>query len=185
MKKCLLVIILLIIMTLKVSALEKVEFNRCIDGDTVSLKINGKVKRVRMLAIDTPESVTPEKPVGYYGVDASKFTCNLMTDAHNIYLEYDDNSDREDKYGRVLAYVYADDVMVQRELLKYGYAKVAYLYGDYKYTSEFKELERVAKENKLGIWIDEVDRDKTFFELLTEMIMKITNALTDLSKSVL
>ena len=184
---------ILLIMTLKVSAIEKVAFNKCIDGDTVSLIVDGKIRRVRMLAIDTPESVTPDRPVGEYGVDASHYTCELITNAKNIYLEYDDNSDREDKYERVLAYVYADDIMIQKELLKKGYAKVAYLYGDYKYTKEFKELEKYAKENKLGIWQDDIKEEieeeereeKAILEEILDFIIKIIKAIITFFKNVL
>jgi len=186
-------IFILLIMSFKVTAKEKVLFNKCIDGDTVSLIVNGKTRRVRMLAIDTPESVTPERPIGEYGVDASKYTCELITNAKNIYLEFDDNSDKEDKYERLLAYIYADDVMIQKELLKMGYAKVAYLYGDYKYTDEFKELERIAKENKIGIWQDykeeekqkEIEEEKSFFEELIDIIMKIIKAIINFFKFML
>ena len=184
---------ILLIMTLKVSAIEKVAFNKCIDGDTVSLIVDGKIRRVRMIAIDTPESVTPDRPVGEYVVDASHYTCELITNAKNIYLEYDDNSDREDKYERVLAYVYADDIMIQKELLKKGYAKVAYLYGDYKYTEEFKELEKYAKENKLGIWQDDIKEEieeeekeeKTILEEILDFIIKIIKAIITFFKNVL
>ena len=191
-------IFILLIMTLNVSASEKikVKLNHCIDGDTANLKINGVNRRVRMLAIDTPESVTPDRPVREYGVDASKYTCDLLTNAENIYIEYDENSDREDKYERVLAYIYVDDLMVQKELLKKGYAKVAYLYGDYKYTKEFKELEQSAKDNKLGIWqdykeenkkeeIEEKEEEKSFFEELIDFIVKTFKAIINFFKFML
>lgn len=136
---------------------EKVEvkFNKCVDGDTVKVNLDGEVKTVRFLAIDTPESVHPEKEVEAFGKEASDYTCNLVKNAKKLYLEYDKNSDKEDKYGRQLAYVYADDLMVQKELIKVGYAKVAYLYADYTYTDELKDLEKTAKEKEIGIWSDE------------------------------
>lgn len=136
---------------------EKVEvtFNKCVDGDTIKVNMDGEVKTVRFLAIDTPESVHPEKKVEAFGKEASDYTCNLVKNAKKLYLEYDKNSDKEDKYGRQLAFVYADEKMVQKELIRVGYAKVAYLYADYTYTDELKKIEKQAKENKLGIWSDE------------------------------
>lgn len=136
---------------------EKVEvkFNKCVDGDTIRVLIDDEVKTVRFLAIDTPESVHPEKKVEAYGKEASDYTCKLVTNAKKLYLEYDKNSDKEDKYGRKLAFVYADDLMLQKELIKIGYAKVAYLYDDYTYTEELQSLEKIAQQQKKGIWSDE------------------------------
>ena len=61
-------------------------------------------------------------------------------------------SDKTDKYDRLLAWVWADDILVQKELIKEGYASLSYLYGDYKYTSELSLYESEAKNNKLNIW---------------------------------
>lgn len=169
-----------------------VTFNKCVDGDTIKLKIDGKKERVRLLAIDTPESVTPDKPVEAYGKEASNYTCNLVKNANRIEIEYDINSDKEDKFGRVLAYVYVDGKMLQEELLKKGLAKVAYLYGNYQYTEKFKELEKEAKEKKLGLWnlddpnyeiIDEEQDNKkelTFFEKIINFFKKIFNYIKEL-----
>lgn len=136
---------------------EKVEvtFNKCVDGDTIKVNLDGEVKTVRFLAIDTPESVHPEKEVEAFGKEASDYTCNLVKNAKKLYLEYDKNSDKEDKYGRQLAFVYTDNLMVQKELIKVGYAKVAYLYADYTYTNELKKLEETAMNKKIGIWSDD------------------------------
>lgn len=134
-----------------------VTLSKCVDGDTAKFVMqNGEIKTVRFLAIDTPESVHPTKEVEEYGKEASDYTCNLLTKANKIVLEYDKNSDKEDKYGRYLAYVYTDDMMVQKELLKVGYAKVAYLYADYTYTDELKKIEAKAKQENLGIWRNDI-----------------------------
>ena len=174
----------------------EVTLNKCIDGDTINVRINGEKKRVRLLAIDTPESVTPDKPVEAYGKEASNYTCNLVKNANKIEIEYDINSDKEDKFGRILAYVYVDGKMIQEELLKNGLAKVAYLYSNYQYTEQFKELEKVAKEQKLGLWnldnpdYEIIDEEKdneqeqdTFEKIINEIInffKKIINYIKDL-----
>ena len=167
----------------------EVKFSKCVDGDTIKLKVNGKKERVRLLAIDTPESVTPDKPVEAYGKEASNYTCNLVKNANKIEIEYDINSDKEDKYGRLLAYVYVDGKMIQEELLKNGLARVAYLYSNYQYTEKFKELESVAKENKKGLWnldnpdyeiIDEEEdsnNEKSFIERIIDAIINFFKKL--------
>lgn len=150
MKKVALLIIMLF--PFFVYAKEEVTFSSCVDGDTIKVKLDSEEVTVRMLAVDTPESVHPKKEVEYYGKEASNYTCNLITNAKKIELEYDDNSDKYDKYKRVLAWVFVDDYLLQDELVKNGYAEVAYLYDDYKYTDLLKEHETLAKLNGVGIW---------------------------------
>ena len=151
MKKIYILIISLFIIPLNVYAKkEEVKLSKCIDGDTITVIINKEERKVRFLAVDAPEIDTNEA----YSNEAKEFTCNILTNAKKIYLEYDKNSDKEDKYERILAWVWADDILVQKELIKDGYAKIAYLYGDYKYTSELSKFESIAKENKTNIWGD-------------------------------
>lgn len=149
MKKVYILLILLFIFPLSVNA-DKVKLSKCIDGDTVSVIINNEEIKVRFLAVDAPE-VDKKEP---YSIEAKDFTCDMLTKSKKIYLEYDKNSDKEDKYGRILGWVWADDKLLQKELIQNGYAKVAYLYNDYKYTSELKEFESIAKEKKINIWSD-------------------------------
>lgn len=135
-----------------VFANDKVEFLKCVDGDTIKVSIDSKEYTVRMLAIDTPESVHPKKEVEYYGKEASDYTCNKITKAKEIELEYDDNSDKMDKYDRLLAWVFVDGNLLQEDLVENGYAKVAYLYGDYKYTKRLQEKQEIASAKGIGIW---------------------------------
>ena len=146
--KYLFLIIILIIPFNVYASKTKVKLDKCIDGDTISVIINNEEKKVRFLAVDAPEIDTNEP----YSTEARDFTCNILKNAKKIYLEDDKNSDKEDKYERILAWVWADDILLQNELVKEGYAKIAYLYGDYKYTNELNKYEVIAKDNKLNIW---------------------------------
>lgn len=130
---------------------EKVIFSGCVDGDTAKFVINNEVKTVRFLAIDTPETVHPTKEVEAYGVDASTYTCNKLKNAKEVVLEYE-SSNKTDKYGRILAWIWVDDTLLQDELIKQGYAEVAYIYGNYKYTDLLKDHEATAQSNLVGIW---------------------------------
>lgn len=131
---------------------ESVIFDECIDGDTAKVLFNGETIKVRFLAIDTPETKHPTKDEEAYGKDASEYTCNRLKKAKDITLEFDPNSDKLDKYNRYLAWVFIDGSLLQEELISNGLAKVAYLYGDYKYTSVLQSKEKIAKDKKLGIW---------------------------------
>ena len=157
MKRLLLIVSIFFIGINTIYADDQVEYISCIDGDTIKIKLNDEEKTVRLLAIDAPED-SPDR-VDYYGKEASEYTCNRIKKAKKIVLEYDLNSDKYDKYDRLLAWVFVDNKLLEEELVKRGYAKVAYLYGDYKYTERIKEYEAKAKENKAGIW-NELEKEK-------------------------
>ncbi len=158
MKKIILFEIMIFTVILNVYANDRkdVKLIKCVDGDTAIFDINGEKTRVRFLGIDTPESVKEENVVDLYGKEASDYTCNKLTNAEEIILEYDDNSDKVDKYGRTLAWIFVDNSLLELDLISLGYAKVRYIYGNYTYTNELYKAQNVAKENKLGIWNDYV-----------------------------
>ena len=151
-KNILLIISIFFIGINSVYAKETVKYADCVDGDTIKVKIDKEVKTVRMLAIDTPESVKPENRIEYYGKEAGEYTCKRIKKAKKLELEYDPNSDKVDKYDRVLAWVFVDGELLQSELVAKGYAKVAYLYGNYKYTDILKEKQEKASVKGIGIW---------------------------------
>ena len=150
-----------------------VEFSKCVDGDTMKVLNDKKEVTVRFLAIDTEESVSSTKENTYMGKVASDYTCNRIKKAKKLEIEYDPGSDKLDKYNRVLGWVYVDDVLLQQELVEIGYAKVAYLYGDYLYTDDLVEVESIAKSAELGIWEEE-----SFISKLYSFIKKLIKLFT-------
>ena len=155
---CIFLLFLIFIGVNKAYAFDKyiVTLNKCVDGDTAYFNINDNVIKTRFLAIDTPESTNEIKP---YGKEASKFTCDSLTNAEKIEIEYDPNSNKVDKYNRDLVWVWVDDILLQETLIKNGLAEVKYLYGDYDYTARLQEVEADAKINKLKIWSNEEIED--------------------------
>ena len=130
----------------------KVKLDSCIDGDTAKFIINNEVKTVRFLSINSPEIAHDDVEAEPFGKEASVFTCNQLKSASTIKLQYDSKSDKEDKYGRVLAWVFVDDELLQEKLVNEGLAEVKYVYDDYKYSSHLKDVQKVAKKNEVGIW---------------------------------
>ncbi|MEC0283874.1 thermonuclease family protein [Terribacillus saccharophilus] len=133
---------------------DKVEVSliRIVDGDTIKVNYNGQEETVRYLLVDTPETKAPNKCVQPYGKDASKRNEELVTDAGKLELEFDVGG-RTDKYGRLLAYVYADGVSVQQTLLEEGLARVAYVYPpNTRYLDTFEEAEASAKNDDEAVW---------------------------------
>lgn len=176
MKKVVIIFFILIIFPLNINAeRKKIIFDSCVDGDTIKAKIDGEISTIRLLAIDTPETVHPKKKAEPYGKEASEYTCSKVKSAKKLEIEYDPGSDKLDKYKRTLGWIYVDDSLLQKELIEHGYAKVAYIYGDYLYTNELKHIEENVKEKKIGLWgktntTVDTDDDKSFFELISDFI---------------
>ena len=185
MKKKVLCFLFLImfLFPINVDANEKkeVKFSSCIDGDTARFIMDKKEIKVRFLAIDTPETNHPKKGEEPYGREAKEYTCDKITNAQKIELEFDDGSDEKDKY---LAWVYTDGSLLQSELVEKGFAKVAYIYGNYEYTDELKEKEEQAKDEKVGMY-SEVDNSyyTTHKEELSKNENKKNEKESDNSKS--
>jgi len=120
--------------------------SKVIDGDTIHLE-NGE--KVRLIGVDTPEFSHPIKPVQFYTREATIFTKKLI-EGKKIRLEYDEQ--KRDKYDRLLAYVYLEDgTFINAEILKQGYG-FAYTKYPFKYLDQFKEYEKSAREQELGLW---------------------------------
>jgi micrococcal nuclease len=130
----------------------EVEVLKVVDGDTITVLYEGKKEKVRLIGVDTPETVHPSKPVEYFGKEASAFTKNNLT-GKTVTLEFGD--ERRDKYDRLLAYVImADSTNFNGELIRRGYA-FAYLRFPFQKSSLFAAYEAEAKKAKLGLWADE------------------------------
>jgi micrococcal nuclease len=122
---------------------------RVVDGDTIVVEINSKQEKVRLIGVDTPETVHPQKPVEYFGKEASEFTKKVV-EGEKVRLEYD--WEKRDKYGRLLAYVYLENgTFLNAEIIKQGYG-FAYTRFPFKYLEEFRQYEREARENGRGLW---------------------------------
>ena len=124
------------------------------DGDTYVLDIGGKEKTVRLIGVDTPESVAPSD---YYkdnteeGKEISEIVKEKIQEGDTLLIEYD--VQRTDDYGRTLAYLFfSDDEMVQEWLLTNGYANTMTIQPNSKYADYFSYLAHNAEENKIGLW---------------------------------
>lgn len=133
----------------------EITFLEAVDGDTAKFMKQGEKITVRFLAIDTPETVHPNKEIQPYGKQASDLTKERLENAHKIILEYDNNADKKDKYGRELGWIWIDGKLLQKELVEKGLAQIKYITGKYKYLEELENMQKVAQENKLGIWENE------------------------------
>lgn len=125
---------------------------KVIDGDTISVNINGTIETLRLIGINSPESVDPRKPVECFGIEASNKAKELLTNK-KVRLKNDLTQGEKDKYGRLLRYVWMEDgTFFNKKMISDGYA-FEYTYNTpYKYQSEFKQAELEAKTAKKGLW---------------------------------
>lgn len=145
--------IILSILFLNIFALSyATDFNvlRVVDGDTIVVTLNGAKEKVRLIGVDTPETVDPRRPVQYFGKEASAFTKKHIAGQT---VRLDIPSQDRDRYNRILAYVYraSDDFFLNYEIIKRGYG-FAYTKYPFKYMEEFKKAEQRARENGVGLW---------------------------------
>lgn len=148
----------------------KATVERVVDGDTMKLKLD-KTKEVvtlRLLLVDTPESVKKGVDPQPYSIEASNFAKNTLKAGDTVYIEYDEG-DKTDKYDRHLGYLwyYSNDnsnwQMFNETLISQGYARVGYIYSQKRHLDEFYKAQDYAKSNKLNIWsVDGYVTDKGF-----------------------
>jgi len=127
---------------------------RVIDGDTVELT-NGE--RVRLIGVNTPESVKPNSPVEPYGKEASEFTKKHLA-GQEVILRFD--VELRDRYQRLLAYLYLPDgTFFNEKLVREGYAQVMTVPPNVAHADLFLEAEREARAAKRGLWGLEPNED--------------------------
>jgi micrococcal nuclease len=125
---------------------------RVVDGDTVQVDIDGQREKLRLIGIDTPETVKPDTPVQCYGPEASAFTKQLLPEGTAVRIERD--VEARDDYGRLLGYVYrADDgLFVNLEIVAQGYASLLTFPPNVAHVDEFVAAARAAERANLGLW---------------------------------
>lgn len=139
------------------------EIVRVIDGDTVVVKTDkGEEERIRLLLIDTPESVHPTEPEQLFGKESSDYAKEVLREGDIVKLEV--GNPERDHYERLLAYIWIDDINFNQLMIEKGYARVGYVYEpNTKYLKEFEEAEIKAKNKKENIWsIDGYVKDDGF-----------------------
>lgn len=123
------------------------------DGDTIRVKLGEeKEQTVRLLGVDTPETVDPRKTVQCFGKEASAFVKQQL-EGKEVTLELDSTQGDVDKYNRMLRYVYlTDGTFFNLKLLQEGYATEYTYQKPYKFQKGFKAAELAAKEEGKGFW---------------------------------
>lgn len=122
---------------------------KVVDGDTIEIKYDGKVEKVRLIGVNTPETKHPTKGQELYGPEAYSFTKSYLQD-QLVEIEFDVSP--RDMYGRLLAYVYVGGEMVNELLIANGFARISKWPPNTKHADHFKKLQDEAKKNLTGLW---------------------------------
>lgn len=126
--------------------------SQVIDGDTVHVSIGGRKEEIRLIGVDTPETVHPTKPVQCFGPEASAHTKELLPKGSRVYLVRDVES--RDRYGRLLAYLYRaeDNLFINNELVFNGWARPFPYPPNTTLETLFAASAHHAESQQLGLW---------------------------------
>ncbi len=141
--------LLLLILAIGCAAPTAPLVTRVIDGDTIEVDIAGTIYKVRYIGIDTPELDDTRAEYCALAQEATRFNRQLV-EGETVRLEKDVSE--TDKYGRLLRYVYVDDIFVNAELVRQGFAWAKVYEPDTKYQNTLEEAEAEARQDEIGIW---------------------------------
>jgi micrococcal nuclease len=123
---------------------------RVVDGDTIHVQLGDHVEKIRYIGVNSPEIHHPIKGEEPGGREAAEVNRRLV-DGHHVRLELDVRA--RDRYGRLLAYVWVGDTMVNAELLRLGYAQVMTVPPNVRHQDLFLKLQREARDSHRGLWL--------------------------------
>ncbi|HEY8368526.1 MAG TPA: thermonuclease family protein [Thermodesulfobacteriota bacterium] len=126
---------------------------RVVDGDTVDVQLGGRRERLRLIGLNTPETVDPRRPVECFGREASAKAKALLPAGTRVYVEQDPQQGQRDRYGRLLAYLILPDGRNFAEVMiadGYGFEYTYRL--PYRYQERFRAAQARARAEQRGLW---------------------------------
>lgn len=122
---------------------------RIVDGDTIHVRVGSRVEKVRYIGVNTPEVHHPQRGEEPGGREAAAINRSLV-EARDVRLETDVQT--RDRHGRLLAYVWVGDTMINAELVRRGYAQVMTVPPNVRHQRLFLGLQREARDAGRGLW---------------------------------
>lgn len=159
-KKSLILLTILAVLILSITGCnqqqaDEVYIERVIDGDTVKTAAGDSI---RLLGVDTPEIDWDNDQSEFYAEEARDFSTEKLL-GRNVVLKYD--NEKEDHYGRTLAYIFQDGENFNQKLLENGYAGLMIVEPNDQYEAEFKKAVQKARKSRLGIWSQILELQKS------------------------
>lgn len=146
-------LLVLLVLALPAAAQSTLEatVTRIVDGDTIHVRVDGRLEKVRYIGVNTPEVHHPRKAEEPGGRAAAAVNRDLVN-GRRVRLELDMQS--RDRYGRLLAYVWMDETMINAELVRRGFAQAMTVPPNVRHQSLFLKLQREAREARRGLWAE-------------------------------
>ena len=132
---------------------EPIAVHQVVDGDTISIALsNGTTETVRLLGVDTPETVDPSRPRQCFGAEASSFVAAVIPPGTEIIVERD--TEARDHYGRLLAYIYraSDGLFVNEAILLHGFADISIYEPNSTHEPRLHAAVTQARTANIGLW---------------------------------
>ncbi len=188
--KYLFIMILLVlpISTFALDSENEVALSNCSDENSARFVLGTEELKVKFIGIQSEALVEGTENDEVKEVNVSDYVCSLLKNAKKIKLVYEPDINNKDKYGRTYSWVFVDDILLQENLVQKGYAKVAFLYDDYKYNDELLSAEKTAKEEKIGVWREKEEKsdppsknkkEKGFFDDIISFFSNIFESIVD------
>lgn len=130
------------------------ELIRIVDGDTIVVTLEGEEERVRLLNIDTPETVSPQAPVECGGPEAAEAIGALLSPGDVVVLEFD--QEQRDRYGRLLAGVFTDEVFINEQLALQGWGEPAYFAPNDRFLATIEDAWAQAEQRGAGLFAEDM-----------------------------
>ena len=184
-------ILMLLVLPISTYALDsenEVVLSNCGDENSARFVLGTEELKVKFIGIQSEALIEGTENDEIEQVNVSDYVCSLLKNAKKIKLVYEPDINNKDKYGRTLSWVFVDDVLLQENLVQKGYAKVAFLYDDYKYNDELLAAEETAKEQKIGVWQEKEEKkeapsktkkEKGFFDGIISFFSNIFESIVD------
>jgi len=133
----------------------QVQFLKVVDGDTINVLIDGKEERIRIIGINTPETVDPRRPVECFGAEAKQKAEEIFNNNKTVFLEQDPSQSNRDRYNRLLRYIFLPDgTDYGKFMIENGFAYEYTYDSPYKYQIIYKLAQQKAQEEKRGLWAE-------------------------------
>ncbi len=123
-----------------------------VDGDTLDIDLDGRVERVRLIGIDTPETKKPGAPVECFGPEATRRLQHILPPGTEVVVQRD--IEARDDYGRLLLYVFRfdDELFVNADLVIHGFATTLEIPPNTSFSRTLRRLSTEARTAKMGMW---------------------------------
>lgn len=130
------------------------------DGDTIDVLVEGNEITIRLIGVDTPETLHPDEEKNCpFGQSATDY---LKSKLEGEYIDIEYDNDTKDSYGRTLAYIYIGNELINETIIKDGYGVYSYFPSDtHRYDQRFIDAQKYAQDNSLGMWSQSVTDEDT------------------------